>query len=193
MGAGGGCEARSWGAAWDARRGDRLGDGRGASVAVDRTGRRIPHGYTTIELILVLLIGAILVGMVVSGASGYVARQGSANARDAFVYLAMRARASAIERGRNVSVRLSPAQGRARVAEGCPTGTTVLEEYSFSQEFAVRVVGIAADQVVCYSPRGFALEEPLSTIKTETRVGFARGADTAWAKIKPLGEVEVVR
>ena len=49
-------------------------------------------GYTIVEMVMVFVVGAILLAMVVNGASGYVSRKRAENARDAFVYVAMRGR-----------------------------------------------------------------------------------------------------
>jgi prepilin-type N-terminal cleavage/methylation domain-containing protein len=154
--------------------------------------RGLRPGYTVIELIMVMAIGAILLGMVVSGASGYVSRKRVSNARDAFVYLAMRARAAAIERGRNVSVHLSASQGLIMVNEGCSPSGTELERLALADEFFAKVEVSPDPLRVCYSPRGFAIESH-TNISAPTTVSFVIGKDTARAIVAPLGQVGGVR
>jgi len=154
--------------------------------------RGMRPGYTVIELIMVMVIGAILLGMVVSGASGYVSRKRVSNARDAFVYLAMRARAAAIERGRNVSVHLSASQGLVMVNEGCSPSGAELERLALADEFFAKVEVSPDPLRVCYSPRGFAIESH-TNISAPTTVSFVIGKDTARAIVAPLGQVGGVR
>lgn len=149
-------------------------------------------GYTIVEMVMVFVVGAILLAMVVNGASGYVSRKRAENARDAFVYVAMRARAVAIERGRNVSLRLSAAEGQVTVHEGCSGGGQEVEQLHFADEFYATVVTSTDPIVVCYSPRGFAIGAH-TTISAPTIVRFAIGKDTARARVAPLGQVEGVR
>lgn len=151
--------------------------------------RLVRPGYTLVELVMVIVIGAILVGVVVNGASGYVSRKRVSNARDAFVYLAMRARAAAIERGRNVSLHLSVTQGRITVNEGCSAGGLELERLHLEDEFHAKVEAATDPIAVCYSPRGFAIAAH-TTISAPTIVSFVIGKDAARARVAPLGQVE---
>lgn len=146
-----------------------------------------------VELLFVIVIAAILMGMAVNGANGYVSRRGTMNARDAFLFLAMRARASAIERGRRVSLHLDAAADRAAIYEGCDATGTPLETYDFSEDFEIDVLLSAEQQErICYTPRGFA-REPDGQVYSGFTVGFARGPDTARAVVRALGQVEVVK
>lgn len=149
-------------------------------------------GYTIIELVLVFMIGAILLAIAANGAGGYMSRKRAENARDAFVYLAMRARAAAIERGRNVSLRLNAVEGSIVVREGCATAGLELERMELADEFFATVVTAADSIIVCYSPRGFAVGAQ-TTVTAPTTVGFVIGKDTARARVAPLGQVEGVR
>jgi prepilin-type N-terminal cleavage/methylation domain-containing protein len=154
--------------------------------------RLVRPGYTLVELVMVIVVGAILVGLVVNGASAYVSRKRVSNARDAFVYLAMRARSAAIERGRNVSLHLSEAQGRITVNEGCSASGAELERLHLENEFHAKVEAAKDPITVCYSPRGFAIEGQ-TTISAPTVVSFVIGKDTARARVAPLGQVEGVK
>lgn len=154
--------------------------------------RGMRPGYTVIELVMVMVIGAILLSMVVTGLSGYISRKRVSNARDAFVYLAMRARAAAIERGRNVSVHLSASEGLVMVHEGCSPGGAELERLALADEFFAIVHASPNPLKVCYSPRGFAIDSH-TNISAPTIISFVIGKDTARAMVAPLGQVGGVR
>lgn len=148
-------------------------------------------GFSIIELMFVLLIGSILMSMAFKGASGYLARQGAINARDAFVYLSSRARASAIERGGIVRLELDPAGERVWLVTGRSGAGDTLEVLNYSGEYQADVqTGSGSALTICYTARGFA-DETCTSIAVALDLRFVRGADTARALVRPLGQVEV--
>lgn len=149
-------------------------------------------GFTAVELLVVMLIGAILTSMGVSQFSRYEARQGARNARDSFVYMAGRARSIAIERGAAVRLVIDPAQDRTWIQTGQTGVGQTLEELSYKGEFAADVTTSARGPVtVCYAPRGFALRSCSMPQSTQAiTVTFARGTHVYNARVRPLGQVD---
>lgn len=151
-------------------------------------------GFTVLEMVVVMLIGAVLTGIAMSRVSDYVDRRGARNARDAFVYLAARARALAIERGRTVRLEVDPAGDRAwLVAPDGSGGIDTLESVAYMGEFRADVATSAGGAVrVCYTPRGYALGTCNSfPMDTTVRVTFRRAVYADSVTVRPLGQVEV--
>lgn len=166
--------------------GQQLIGGMAALTASARARRATRPGFTLIELLLVVVVGAVLTGMAVGAVSRHLARQNAGNARDTLVHLAVRARASAIERGRVVRLELDPSTELAQVI----VGADVLESVRYGDEYDVDVMtGDDRKLTVCYTPRGFASPAPCTTVPVETAVLFRSGSHTSRAVIKPLGQV----
>ncbi len=141
------------------------------------------EGFTILELVVVMLIGSILIA-VSAPAFGAVQRSRAVgNARDSFVWLAMRARAASIEKGEPVTLTVDPVAGKAVAVSSSGEG---IDSLIFTGEIAAGVSTSTGSSVqVCYSPRGYA------TCPDEAAwVTFRLGSDSARALIQPLGQVD---
>lgn len=148
-------------------------------------GRRTPPpGFTLVELMFVLLIAAVLLTMGAKQFGRIQVRRRVANARDALVYMAVRAQSAAMKRGDLVRIEIQPASSAAQIVT---PSDSVLERVRFDSQFGVRMAGTAI--TACYSSRGFALPS-CTTDGLPKRISFVASSDTASAVILPLGQVE---
>lgn len=135
-----------------------------------------------LELVIVLMISAMAMGMLTQQYARVEQQRAVANARDAMIMTAYRARAEAMQSGRVVYMRVRPDSGLVRV--GLSSGE-VLHTLR-SEEFGTRMVG--ASLSVCYTARGYALPG-CTDFSGEADLEFIRGADTAAVTVASLGQV----
>lgn len=140
------------------------------------------NGFTLIEMIFVLMIGALVIGV---GSREYTRVSGQravGNARDAMILTAYRARSEAMRSGQVVYLSVQPDQGLARVVT--PTDS-VLHRLDVA-EYGVGMVG--SGMRVCYTARGYAMPG-CSTFPSDPTLGFYRNGDTVSVKVTVLGQV----
>ncbi len=139
------------------------------------------HGFTMVELVVVLGIATVLLSITFSALNQVASQRSAQSARDAYVWMARRARAAAIQRGTPVRFTISSV-GRATVA--VVNSGRILDQIYFKKEFGTTVT-LASDSVaVRYDPRG------LAKLSTPATVQFSRGSTSAAAKVQLLGQVE---
>ncbi len=139
-------------------------------------------GYTLIELMVVMLLAALLLGMGVNGLNKASSQRATTGARDTYIWLARRGRALAIQQGRPVRVVLYSDSAWARlVAPGQRP-----ELVAFGKEYNTTVSAGGLDSVwISYDPRGFANPQVVPVAVT-----FTRGGMVARAVVQALGQVE---
>ncbi len=144
-----------------------------------------------IEMVFAVLVAAILTSVAVSNASEYLARRGTQNARDAFVFLSYRARASAVERGVPLRLEIDAVRDHAWIVTRCSgsVGVDTLVNHYFGNDHVNVLTPSDARVTICYSPRGFATDRNPNP-SGELMVRFGRGGDTASAAIGVLGQVQ---
>jgi prepilin-type N-terminal cleavage/methylation domain-containing protein len=152
-------------------------------------------GYTLIELLIVMVIGAALLTMAIPSFTRVSAGQNARNARDAVVWMSARARSRAIERGQVTKLEIDPAAERAWIVFRRQTGTAVasdtLEKINFSAERSVLISGPTSTVTLCYNTRGYAFPCGAgSPTSAAVDVIFSHAGKTATARVKPLGQVE---
>jgi prepilin-type N-terminal cleavage/methylation domain-containing protein len=146
-------------------------------------------GFTLVELLIVLMIGAILMGYAVPNFANMMKSRSAQNARDNLSWMGMRARAKAIERGQVWQLEISPANDRARIIQR--GAVTALDSVNFATEFEAAVSTASNSTIVlCYSPRGFAFSCHANSPSTNVDVTFTHLEKTAVARVKPLGQIE---
>lgn len=142
------------------------------------------RGFSLVELMFVIVIGAVLVAMMLPAFGEMQARRSARNARDAFMYMAGRARAESIQRGRQIDLRLDPTTGRAVVVN--PLNNDTIDRLNFTGDYKAAVTTSTGALVqICYTPRGYATCP--SALRTAT---FKTGRDSARVRIRPLGQVD---
>ena len=140
------------------------------------------NGFTLIEMIFVLMIGALIISV---GSREYTRVSGQravSNARDAMILTAYRARSEAMRSGHVVYLRVQPAAGTAEVVT---PGDSVLHSLD-AADYGAAMAG--ENMTLCYTARGYAMPG-CSTLPTARTLGFYRNGDTASVEVTALGQV----
>lgn len=145
-------------------------------------------GFTMIEVLIVLLIGGIMMAIAIPQSGKFLSKRAAANARDAFVFSAARARAAAVERGDVVVMVVRPAGDSVTVMSADAADTLHVLDLRGGETKA----DLLAEAVlrVCYMPRGFAHPSCGSGSSLPKAVGFAGKQDTLWSVLNAVGQVQ---
>ena len=148
--------------------------------------KRQRTGFTIVELVIVLLMGSILTSIALYSFGNSAARYSVRGARNSFVTLHARARASAIERGTTTTLLIDLAGDSAAIIRG----DTVVERIHFDDQFDVDLQGSSTILELCMSPRGYA-DDGCTSFSTAQSVSFAstNGSDAESVEILPLGQL----
>lgn len=141
-------------------------------------------GFTLIEVIIGMVIGAILVSFAIQ-AFGTTANHTSAReARYVFNGMAARARAQAVESGRNTLL-IADARGDSVVilANG-----VVAENVRFGEEMDVDIQAAQDVTILCMNPRGYA-DQNCNSFNTTVSMSFVQGNQSRSLEILPLGQI----
>lgn len=140
-------------------------------------------GFTMIELVIVIMVGAVLTGIAFQSFSGVQGKMAARQARQTFTSLHARARANAIEMGTTVQLNVDMDSDSVWIQRG----TTRVETVPFRQNLGVDIRGTGTLRL-CMNPRGFAETSCNSFTTTQTLV-FAGGTDTAGVQVRTLGQL----
>lgn len=149
--------------------------------------KRSNAGFSMLELVIALTIGAVLTGIAVSSLSGVQGRIAVRGARSSFQSLHARARVQAIELGRTVRLNVDPVGDSVWIS----TSTETLQTVHFDDEFNVDIqLRTSALLRICMTSRGFADTDCNSYTSTEP-IAFRRGDDASFLSVLILGSVVV--
>lgn len=144
-------------------------------------------GFTLVEMLIVVVVAAVLLSAAVPQFGKLQARWGADNARDAYMSLAARARATAVQQGVTVWLTLDTDADEAVVYTAAPD---TIETQDFAADlFAEVTASVSGPIELCYTPRGFA-HPACTNVTAPVTVTFSRGAYDSQAEVKPLGQVE---
>jgi len=142
------------------------------------------HGFSVIELLVVVVLGTILTSMALKG-FGMVANQASAReARGIFQGMVARTRAQAIESGM-LTMLIADAQGDSVMvlANG-----RIVENIRFGEELGVDIQTSQRLTRICMTPRGFANPD-CNSFSSTVKMAFVRGPKEKTIEILPLGQI----
>lgn len=140
-------------------------------------------GFTIIEMLFVVIIGAVVLGV---GTRAYARAGGQRaveNARDAMILMASRARSEAVRTGSLVYLEVDPDVGLVEIVNADDSVLVTLD----AADYGARIVG--QETALCYTARGFALPSCGDLSDANRTIAFARGPDTARAVMMPLGQI----
>lgn len=138
-------------------------------------------GFTLVELLVSLAVGAVLVGIAMTAMAPARASYAVRSARATMGTLVSRARAEAVERGQPVFFEIEPGGDSAWVR----ADTTIIELIRFHEAMSIDIVSPPVS--VCMTARGIA--EPACGTATETvEVLFERAGRSAGAAILLYGQ-----
>lgn len=146
--------------------------------------RKQTRGFSMVEIVIAIVIGAVLTTMMVRSFStsswGIAARQAS----QAFVSMHAKARAHAIERGEMVRLHVDEVGDSAWIV----AGGDQIDVYRFGEELNVELGASFGTGFICFSPRGIA-DPDCSTTDATLTMTFSRGAETETLRVLPLGQI----
>ena len=147
--------------------------------------RTLRDGFTLMEMLLVVMIGAMLLAMGTRQYNSVSNQRAVANAANAMVLTASEARSEALRTGRLVYMWVRPDSNLVRL--GNSSGSiSLLDAEAYNSD----VVG--PDLAVCYAARGYALPG-CTNVTSSQMISFVRGNDTSAVVVMPLGQVRRVR
>jgi prepilin-type N-terminal cleavage/methylation domain-containing protein len=155
----------------------------------------IRDGFTIIELAVVLIIAGILAGIAVPNFTKMQRDKAAMNARDAFVWMANRAKATAVQMGTTYKLEIDPASDRAwvvlRRTSGAATAADTIQKVYFQSEFGADVTTPTnSTRTLCYNPRAYAWNCGGNAITATTDITFTTAGRTSQARMKVLGQIE---
>lgn len=143
-------------------------------------------GFSLVEMVVAVMLVGIIAGLVVPAFGRMQSRQQLTNARDAFVFLAARARSDATAMGETAYMELDVDLDRAWIR----TESDTLYRLAFGEDYDVDVASSVNPLEVCYTSRGLALPSCMSDeVDPPYTIQFIRGPDTATAVVEALGSV----
>jgi type II secretory pathway pseudopilin PulG len=143
---------------------------------------RRTSGFTVIEVVIVLMFAAVLLGVSMSAFGEVQSRMAADQAVRAFHGLHARARAQAVERG--IATQLVVDVGGDSVT--IRRAGQRLETIRFQSDLGVDLVG--SSFVLCMGPRGFA-DPGCNSFSEPVKLGFSRGGDTEAVAVLPMGQL----
>ena len=141
------------------------------------------RGFTVIELVIVMMVGALLTGIAFRSFNGVQGRMAARQARQTFASLHARTRATAIEMAAVTQLNVDFGGDSVWIQRG----TTKVEVIKFRDQLGVDILGTGVLRL-CMNPRGFA-ETTCNSFTTTQTVTFQAGADTAGVQIRTLGQL----
>lgn len=144
------------------------------------------RGFTIIELIIAVLVGAILASITIATLGSVQSRTAVRQSRNAFAALHARARAQAIEFGTTTILEVDVGGDSAWISRN----DTILERIHFAQEFEVDVQSATTRYTLCMSPRGYA-DTDCTSFTGLAAMTFVQGADSMSATMLPLGQLQM--
>ena len=145
---------------------------------------RRKNGFTLIEMLTVIMLGAVLTGFAMKGFGVTGSQTATRQARNVFSGMAARARAQAIESGQTTRL-IADARDDSViiVANG-----QIVEEVQFGGEMEIDIRATQDVTQLCMNPRGYASQD-CNSFNTTVEVAFFQGNESRSLEILPLGQI----
>jgi prepilin-type N-terminal cleavage/methylation domain-containing protein len=146
--------------------------------------RRSRAGFTVIELLVVVIVGAMLTQLAIKGFGLTASEMAAREARYVFNSMAARARAQAVESG-VTTILVADAEGDSVlvIANG-----GVAETVRFGEELGVDIKTADRFTRICMNPRGYANPD-CNSFDTMIQMSFYQGSKSTSIEILPLGQI----
>jgi len=145
---------------------------------------RRKNGFTLIEMLTVIMIGAALTGFAVKGFGATSNRASTRQARNVFSGMAARARAQAIESGFTTILITDARDDSVMIlANG-----QIVEDVRFGEEMDIDIRATQDVTRLCMNPRGYANQD-CNSFNTRVEVAFFQGHESRSLEILPLGQI----
>jgi prepilin-type N-terminal cleavage/methylation domain-containing protein len=149
------------------------------------------RGFTLLEVVIVMSIGALLVAITMNTFPGMQARLGVRSAQTNFLSLHAQTRAVAVERGRAVQLIADPETHTVSIRVGCAGNGELLESRDFQESYGTTIgTGGAGTVSLCMTPRGYA-DPNGNSFALQARISFQRGGETSVVGLLPLGQAVI--
>jgi prepilin-type N-terminal cleavage/methylation domain-containing protein len=145
------------------------------------------RGFTLIELVLVMMVGAILASVAVTSFSAVQSRMGTRSAESQFLTMHAQTRALAVERGD--IARLVVDQNTVTVLLGLGSGSETMRTVNFMDAYNVTIESPDLPLQLCMNPRGFGERAPCTSFDQTASLTFQRTGQTRSVRLLPLGQV----
>jgi len=154
------------------------------SISGIGTMNRRTSGFTLLEVLIVVVLGAILTQLAVKGIGLTSSHMAVREARNVFNGMAARTRAQAIESGARTLL-IADAEGDSVVivANG-----NVVENVRFAEEMGVDIQATAKLTTICMNSRGYASPE-CNSFSSITKMAFVQGSQSETLEILPMGQI----
>ncbi len=152
--------------------------------------QRLRHrrGFTLLELLIVLVVGGVLSMVTIQSFSQVHGSLGARTAQSTFMTMHAQARASAVERGHNVILRVDPSSDRVELEAQTSDGPVVVRSRAFASDYDVSLETDGGVVELCMTPRGFA-STSCGNVTSRVQVRFVRGDRTRSVTLLPLGQL----
>ncbi|MGD2068072.1 MAG: prepilin-type N-terminal cleavage/methylation domain-containing protein [Gemmatimonadota bacterium] len=142
------------------------------------------RGFTLIEVVVVISVGAALLTLAVAGFGGVRSRYAVREARASFAALHARTRAHAIEFGQTVELHADAAGDSIWIERN----DTILEAVRLGNELGVDLLSDVSVLTLCINSRGYG-DSGCSSFSAPLSLYFAAVGDTARLEVFPLGQL----
>lgn len=149
--------------------------------------KRSNAGFSMLELVVALTVGAVLTGVAVRSVGEAQGRVAVRGARSTFQSLHARTRVHAIELGRTVTLNVDPVGDSVWISTPAETIETVYFDDEFNVDIVLRTTSTLR---VCMTARGFADTDCNSYSSTEP-IAFRRGSDQTLLAVLILGSLVI--